>query len=62
MRRHSVGALVLAFTASVACAQEAKPAQETKNAEFPWAKDWESAKKTAADSKKLVMVDFYTDW
>ncbi len=26
-----------------------------------WAKDWDSAKKTAADSKKLVMIDFWRE-
>ena len=27
-----------------------------------WAKDWPSARKAAAGSGKLIMVDFYTDW
>lgn len=30
--------------------------------EMPWAKDWADAQKSAAASKKLIMVDFYTDW
>jgi hypothetical protein len=43
--------LVAAFAVSTCLAEE-----------MPWAKDWESAKKAAAESKKLLMVDFYTDW
>lgn len=30
--------------------------------EISWAKDWESAKKSAGEGKKLIMVDFYTSW
>ncbi len=29
---------------------------------MPWAKDFASAQKAAASAKKLVMLDFYTDW
>ena len=31
-------------------------------AEIAWAKSFEAAMATAKASKKLVMVDFYTDW
>lgn len=27
-----------------------------------WASDWESAKKTAVEQKKLIFIDFYADW
>ena len=27
-----------------------------------WVKNWEAAQRKAADAKKLIMVDFYTDW
>lgn len=30
--------------------------------EIQWAKDWDAACKLAGDSKKLIMIDFYTDW
>ena len=30
--------------------------------EMPWAKDWESAQKAAKASKKLLMLDFFTEW
>jgi hypothetical protein len=29
---------------------------------MPWAKDFAAAQKLAASTKRLVMVDFYTDW
>jgi len=31
-------------------------------ADIAWAKNWEAAKKSAAASGKLIMIDFYTDW
>ncbi|MFQ5412266.1 MAG: thioredoxin family protein [Phycisphaerae bacterium] len=31
-------------------------------ARIQWVKDWDTAKKTAAKTGKLIMVDFYTDW
>ncbi|MCB8933128.1 MAG: hypothetical protein M9921_00275 [Fimbriimonadaceae bacterium] len=27
-----------------------------------WVKDWDAAKKSAAASGKMIMLDFYTDW
>jgi len=27
-----------------------------------WVKNWDAAKKSAAASGKLIMLDFYTDW
>lgn len=30
--------------------------------EIQWAKDWDAATKAAGESKKLIMIDFYTDW
>lgn len=52
MRTRCMAALVLAWAVSSAIAEE----------KMPWAKDWESAKKAAADGKKLIMVDFSTVW
>ncbi len=52
MHRWSLGALVLALAAPAVLAGD----------KMPWVKDWESAKKTAAGSKKLIMVDFSTSW
>jgi hypothetical protein len=46
------------FALAVALAVQVAAADET----MPWAKDWEAAKKTAADAKKLIMVDFSTEW
>jgi thiol:disulfide interchange protein len=50
-------------------AAKARPALDSKLKSEPaaqpaiqWAKDWPSAQKAAADSGKLIMVDFYTDW
>lgn len=44
-----VGTLLL-----VAAVSQAQP--------IAWAKNWEAAKKSAAASGKLIMLDFYTDW
>ncbi len=30
--------------------------------QMPWAENWDAAKKAAASSGKLIMLDFYTDW
>ena len=30
--------------------------------DMPWAKDFESALRTAKSSGKLIMLDFYADW
>lgn len=27
-----------------------------------WAKNWDAAKKTAAASGKMIMLDFFTEW
>lgn len=46
-------------------AEPAQPAPKPKPAApiaIKWAKDWPSAKKAAAGSGKLIMVDFYTSW
>ena len=29
---------------------------------MPWAKDFNAAKATAEKSKKLIMIDFFTEW
>ena len=29
---------------------------------MPWAKDFKAAKSAAEKSKKLIMIDFYTEW
>ncbi len=52
MNLRGLGVLVLALAVPAVLADKT----------MPWAKDWESAKKAAADSKKLVMVDFSTSW
>lgn len=44
-------AAILFLTVSVAC-----------NADLKWGKDFESAKKEAAKSGKLIFIDFYTTW
>ncbi len=51
MNRRSLAILVLALAVPALVAED----------KMPWAKDWESAKKTAADSKKLVMIDFWRE-
>ncbi len=51
MRQCTVTAFALVLLASAASAGE-----------MPWAKNWEDARKQATQSKKLMMVDFYTDW
>jgi hypothetical protein len=51
MKPVHVGALILAMGTSALMA-----------AEMPWAKDWESAAKAAADSNRMTMVSFMTDW
>lgn len=48
--------LILVAIAGIA-ATEAALAQE-----MPWARSFDEAEKVAGQQKKLVMVDFYTDW
>ncbi|MCH8979705.1 MAG: hypothetical protein IH945_10765 [Armatimonadetes bacterium] len=43
--------VVIALTAGLAFADE-----------MPWAKDFESAQRTAKSTGKLIMLDFYADW
>ncbi len=52
MKRSCLSALLLALALPTAMAEE----------RMPWAKDWESAQRAAAGAKKLIMVDFYTNW
>ncbi len=52
MNLRGLGVLVLARAVPAVLADD----------KIPWVKDWASAKKSAADSKKLVMVDFSTTW
>ncbi len=52
MRTRVLGVLVVALAVPALLADE----------KMPWAKDWASAKKAAAEANKLVMVDFATSW
>lgn len=54
MQKNLMAAVAFAFVASTGLAGE-------KGA-FPWAKDEATARKSATDGKKLIMIDFYADW
>jgi thioredoxin-related protein len=52
MKSICLSALVVALAAQVAAADDT----------MPWAANWDAAKKLAADSGKLIMVDVSTEW
>ncbi len=52
MTLRGMGVLALALVVPAVLAED----------KMPWVKDYASAKKAAADSKKLIMVDFSTTW
>lgn len=47
-----------AIAAAAVLASVVAHAQE----EMPWAKSFDAATQQASSSKKLIMLDFYTDW
>ncbi len=52
MRARGLAVLVMALAVPALMADD----------KMPWAKNWASAKKAAADKNKLVMLDFSTSW
>lgn len=50
MKFKAFGALLLLLSAGAAADQ------------IRWAKDWTSAKAAAKAGKKLIMIDFFTEW
>lgn len=51
MKLRTILSVVIALSSGYALASD-----------MPWAKDFDSAKKMAKSSGKLIMLDFYTDW